>query len=148
MALRRNGGHINPPLYTEYKQLKEVYGGPMAKKIIKFRMDHFSELKAVSEEEGILHYTQCREVEHCDVYYDQELFTSAKEKYEIYKTDLPEEAAEYQLHESKEAIKVSRSIFSLSFVPRLIDSNRGFISRPMSQAACPLEVAPSIHTAL
>lgn len=82
----------------------------MAKKIIRFRTSHFAELKRVSEEEGILENTQCREVEHCDVYYDPEAFESAKEKLKAFKADMPEEAANAQVHDSAGAIEVCRAL--------------------------------------
>jgi hypothetical protein len=102
----RNGGHVNPQLYSEYGKLKKDYGKEMAKKMIRFRLSHLPELKRVSEEEGILEDTQCREVEHCDVYYDRKLFESTKKKIEVYRKDMPEEAAEVQIYESKEGIEV------------------------------------------
>jgi hypothetical protein len=102
----RNGGHVNPQLYVEYAKLKKNYGQEMAKKIIKFRLSHFSEMKRVSEEEGILEETQCRAVEHCDVYYVRKQFKSAMKSFEVFKADLPEEAAGIQVYESKEAIEV------------------------------------------
>jgi hypothetical protein len=105
---RRNGGHVNPELYLEYGKLKKNYGEQMAKRLIRFRSSHFAELKRVSEEEGILEQTQCRDVEHCDVYYDPEIFDSAKKKLEVYKTDMATEADAFQVHNSQEAIEVFR----------------------------------------
>jgi hypothetical protein len=70
----RNGGHVNPPLYVDDAKLKRNYGQEMAKKIIKFRLSHFPEMKRVSEEENILDEMQCRAVEHSEVYYVREQF--------------------------------------------------------------------------
>lgn len=84
----------------------------MAKKLIRFRLSHFAELKRVSEEEGILEQTQCREVEHCDVYYDTKSFNSAKKKLGVYKADMGMEAANFQVHGSRDACKVFRSFLA------------------------------------
>jgi hypothetical protein len=93
-------------LYTEYEKLKKDFGQEMAKKVIKFRLSHFPEMERVSEEEGILEETQCRAVEHCDVYYVREQFESAKKSFEAFRADLPEEAVGIEVYESKEAIEV------------------------------------------
>lgn len=89
----------------------------MAKKLIRFRLRHFAELKRISEEEGILEQTQCREVEHCDVYYDPETFDSAKKRLQVYKTDMATEAAGFQVHNSQEAMEVFGG-----FLPRIVDA--------------------------
>jgi hypothetical protein len=102
----RNGGHVNPQLYLDYGKLKNAYGEEVAKKVIRFRLAHFSEMKRVSEEEDILKETQCREVEHCEVYFDQELFDSAKKNFEIFRADLAKEATDIQGYDSKDGIEV------------------------------------------
>lgn len=106
--MSRNGGHVNPELFLDYAKLKENHGKEMAMKVIRFRLAHLSEMKKVSIEEGILEETQLRVVEHCDVYYDQELFDSAKIALEDFRTDMPDEARDVQLevHESKEDMEV------------------------------------------
>ena len=104
--MSRNGGHITPELHLNYAMLKKNYGKEMAKKVIKFRLSHVSKMKKVSEEEEIFGETQFRVVEHCDVYYDQNLFDSAKIALEDFGADMPDEALDLQIYESKDCIEV------------------------------------------
>ncbi|KAK0189235.1 FAD dependent oxidoreductase [Armillaria mellea] len=50
-ATARNGGHITPPLYHDYLDLKKKHGAEAAKQIIQFRLSHLDELIGVAEEE-------------------------------------------------------------------------------------------------
>lgn len=78
----------------------------MAQKIIRFRQMHFSAMRRVCEEEGLLEATQCRQTEHVDVFYDGAMFESQKRKFEEFRNDMPQEAAQYTVYESKDAIEV------------------------------------------
>lgn len=104
----RNGGHTNPILYPEYEGLKEKHGIEMAQKIIRFRASHFSEMKRVCEEEHIMEAAQCRNTENCEVFYNKDVFESAKKSRMIFEQEMPEEAAKYSytVYESKDAIEV------------------------------------------
>ncbi|PBK89194.1 hypothetical protein ARMGADRAFT_1083740 [Armillaria gallica] len=43
-ATARNGGHITPPLYHDYLDLKKKHGAEAAKQIIHLRLSHLDEL--------------------------------------------------------------------------------------------------------
>ncbi|TRM69265.1 FAD dependent oxidoreductase [Schizophyllum amplum] len=90
-ATARNGGHITPPLYHDYALLKKEFGAQAAQHIIRFRLAHLSELLQVAEEEGLLEDSQCRQVETFDVFFEQSLFDSAKERLADYLDDLESE---------------------------------------------------------
>ncbi|EAU93246.1 hypothetical protein CC1G_11228 [Coprinopsis cinerea okayama7 len=112
-ATGRNGGHITPILYQDYSNLKRKHGKEAAKKIIRFRLSHISELLRVAEEEGLLDDSQGRRVEAFDVFFDKRQFAEAKEMLNEYRKDLPEESAEYRVYESAEelrALQLSQSI--------------------------------------
>ena len=78
----------------------------MAQKIIRFRQMHFSTMRRVCEEEGLMEVTQCRQTEHVDVFYDYKMFESQKRKFEEFRNDMPLEAAQYTIYESKDAKEV------------------------------------------
>ncbi|KAF9466884.1 FAD dependent oxidoreductase-domain-containing protein [Collybia nuda] len=98
-ATGRNGGHITPVLYAEYSDLKEQYGIDAAKKIIRFRLSHYSELHSIAVKEDLLEVSQCRQVEAFDVFYDSGRFKASKEKLAAYQEDLPCESADYKVYE-------------------------------------------------
>ncbi|KAI0027001.1 FAD dependent oxidoreductase [Vararia minispora EC-137] len=102
-ATGRNGGHINPPLYTDYVQLKEEFGRDMAKRIIRWRLSHLYELQRVAFEEGALEFCQIREVDCLDVYYSKEEYAKAKELLAAWREDMPEEAQKVYSVDDKEA---------------------------------------------
>ena len=78
----------------------------MAQKIIRFRQMHFSIIRRVCEEEGLMEFTQCRRTEHVDVFYDNQIFESQKRKFEEFRNDMPLEAANYTIYESNDAKEV------------------------------------------
>ncbi len=90
-ATARNGGHITPPLYHDYFDLKKKHGAEAAKQIIQFRLSHLDELISVAEEEGLTEESQCRKVDTYDVYFDKDVFEGAREKLERYLEELPSE---------------------------------------------------------
>ncbi|SJL05197.1 uncharacterized protein ARMOST_08563 [Armillaria ostoyae] len=69
-ATTRNGGHITPPLYHDYLDLKKKHG---------------AEAASLTEE------SQCRKVDTYDVYFDKDVFEGAKEKLGRYLEELPSE---------------------------------------------------------
>lgn len=72
--LPRNGGHINPPLFHDYLQVKSEFGVESAKRIIRFRRAHHSVLREAVEDIGALDLSQIRDVERLDVYFEQDRF--------------------------------------------------------------------------
>lgn len=78
----------------------------MAQKIMRFRQSHFAAMRQVCEEEGLLESTQCRQTEHVDVFYDEEMFESRKRLFEEFKNEMPHEAAQYTVYEAKDAKEV------------------------------------------
>ncbi|GLB36703.1 putative FAD dependent oxidoreductase [Lyophyllum shimeji] len=139
-ATGRNGGHINPILYLEYDGLKQRYGIEIAKKIIRFRLAHKTQLLAVAEEEGLLEDSQGREVEAFDVYHSSKFYQAAKKKLATYRADLPVESADFKVHEGKEVIKdlqlSNRTVGCLSTRAGAIHPYRlvtGILSRLLSE---------------
>jgi len=104
-ATGRNGGHINPLLYTEYPTIKRELGVNVAKQIIRFRLSHFPQILAAATEENLLEDSQCREVQTFDVYHDSTLYQSAKLELAIYRRDLPMESRNYKCYEGANDIK-------------------------------------------
>lgn len=104
-ATARNGGHINPPLYIDYVELKEALGTEMAKKIIRFRLKHLPTLLTIAGEEGLLTQSQCRKVDAFDVYSEKELFEAVKKDLAVYRADLPAESTKFRVVESKEELQ-------------------------------------------
>ncbi|KAI5992876.1 FAD dependent oxidoreductase, partial [Pisolithus albus] len=87
--LHRNGGHINPPLYHDYEELKNTLGLRAAQHIIRFRLAHLEIQQRVGETDAP--DADCRTVEAVDVYYDEETFEEAKRLLKVYKRDMPVE---------------------------------------------------------
>jgi hypothetical protein len=114
----RNGGHLNPPLYRDYVQLKLAFGVESAKRIIRFRRAHLSALREAVEEGGALNHSQIRDVEKLDVYFDDDTFKEEVEALEVWRKDMPEEAADSRVIEGSEAAKVTiRFLLLYSTVP-------------------------------
>ena len=103
----RNGGHIAPMLYAEYRELKEVHGIGVAKEIIRFRLAQLPEILKVAAEENVMEESQCREVQAFDVFHDKGLYGEAKAMLAEYEKDMPSEGSLFQVHEGGEAISVS-----------------------------------------
>lgn len=106
-VLVRNGGHINPVLYSEYPALKREWGVDLAKQIIRFRLSHLSQILAAATEENLLDDSQCRKVQAFDVYHDSKLYQSAKSKLATYRRECPAESVNYKCYEGADNIRVS-----------------------------------------
>ncbi|KAI0063079.1 FAD dependent oxidoreductase [Artomyces pyxidatus] len=111
-ATGRNGGHINPPLFHDYTELKQEHGADIAQKIIRFRLAHLGELRSVAEEEGTSEHSQIRDVESFDVYYSPETYQSEKEALERWRADMPDEARDVHAIDGEEAVKRYRLALS------------------------------------
>lgn len=103
----RNGGHINAPLFHDYVELKSEFGVESAKRIIRFRLAHLSALREAIEDIGVLDYTQIRDVEKLDVYFEQDTFEEHVKALEVWRKDMPEEAAGSRIVEGGDAAKVT-----------------------------------------
>lgn len=103
--LHRNGGHINPPLYHDYEELKNTLGLRAAQHIIRFRLAHLEIQQRVGETDAP--DADCRTVEAVDVYYDEETFEEAKRLLKVYKRDMPVEGQQYECVVGEAARKVS-----------------------------------------
>ncbi|KAI0075921.1 FAD dependent oxidoreductase [Panus rudis PR-1116 ss-1] len=95
-ATGRNGGHINPPLYHDYKELKERHGEAIAKLMIKFRLAHYDEMLIIAKNEDILEHSQCRPTEQFDVHFTLNALEEAEGDLEVWKSDMPEEASSWK----------------------------------------------------
>ncbi|KAG5634488.1 hypothetical protein H0H81_001775 [Sphagnurus paluster] len=104
-ATGRNGGHITPPTYPIYGELKAKYGQTVAQQIMRFRLAHVAQLREAAAAEGLLADSQCREVETFDVFHDARLYAESKARLAVYHADLPVEVARYKIHEGELAIK-------------------------------------------
>lgn len=104
-ATGRNGGHISGPLFHDYSQLKSEFGLESAKRVIRFRLAHLPALREAVEDIGTLDYSQVRDVEKLDVYFDLGEFEESLKALEEWKLDMPEEAAGFYVVEGKEATK-------------------------------------------
>ncbi|THH27943.1 hypothetical protein EUX98_g6242 [Antrodiella citrinella] len=91
-ATGRNGGHVNPPLYHDYVEIKEKFGVDVAKKTIRFRLAHLQEFLTIAGLENIMELSQCRAVDNVDVYLTPEEYVDVKAALEVWRTDMPEEA--------------------------------------------------------
>jgi hypothetical protein len=126
---RRNGGHLNAPLYHDYVQLKSDFGVESAKRIIRFRLAHLPALREAVEEIGALDHSQIRDVEKLDVYFDHDTFEEEAQALEVWRQDMPEEAADSRVIAGSEAAKVtiyfsSRGQLNRSDGTSLKDANR------------------------
>lgn len=74
--------------------------------MIKFRLAHLKEMKRIATEEDILKESQCREVEHVDVFLSTEPFVTAKDKLSKWQAAMPPEATGFGFLEKDEAIEV------------------------------------------
>jgi hypothetical protein len=117
----RNGGHLNPPLYHDYVQLKSDFGVESAKRIIRFRRAHLSALREAVEEIDALDHSQIRDVEKLDVYFDHDTFKEAVQALEVWRKDMPEEAADSRVIEGSEAAKVTICFSSPPWTPNRSD---------------------------
>ncbi|TBU48022.1 nucleotide-binding domain-containing protein [Dichomitus squalens] len=104
-ATGRNGGHVNPPSYHDYSELKEKHGEKDTRAMFAFRHAHLVELKRVALAEGILSESQYRGTEHVDVYTSEDAFATAKADLAKWSADMPDEATHVNLHERDEAIQ-------------------------------------------
>jgi hypothetical protein len=123
----RNGGHINPPLFHDYVPLKSEFGVESAKRIIRFRRAHLSALREAVEDVGALDHSQIRDVEKLDVFFDHDTFKEQVKALEVWRKDMPEEAADSHVVEGSEATKVT--IFNRSDWTTLKGANRSSNSR-------------------
>ncbi|KAK6352279.1 hypothetical protein TWF730_009109 [Orbilia blumenaviensis] len=96
-ATGRNGGHIKEGPYEEYPRLKRIYGNEIAARILRFRLRHLEELKAVAKEEGedCLQESEVREVTGTDVYFDHDVMKEGVERLEEWKRENPEMGREW-----------------------------------------------------
>lgn len=99
----RNGGHISPPLYLDYADLKETHGEAAAKDIIRFRLSHLTALAEVVESDDPERYSQHRWTETLDVFYDEEGWTEAKKRLSIYQHEMQAEGKVFEAFEAEDA---------------------------------------------
>ena len=102
----RNGGHINPPLFDDWKNNKELYGEEDAKRLVKFRLAHVQEMQAIAREEGIVAESQVRVTEHLEAYTDVEDFEEARDKFLAWQEAMPDESAPFEAHDCAATMKV------------------------------------------
>ncbi|TFK57733.1 FAD dependent oxidoreductase [Heliocybe sulcata] len=119
-ATARNGGHINPPLWHDYADLKGVYGEKEAKTIIKFRLAHLREMMDVAVSENIVDHCQIREVETVDVYFDDARFGTAEEAFKVWQMDMSADTDTFYAADKESAIKVCYCILEGKY--RVMDS--------------------------
>ncbi|KAI0089885.1 FAD dependent oxidoreductase [Irpex rosettiformis] len=104
-ATGRNGGHINPPLYSDWVASKKKHGEEQAKALMRFRLAHTPELQAIAGKEDLLKESQVRTTEHLEVYYTEKTFGEAQAELAAWKADMPDEADTFTAYDGKEAIE-------------------------------------------
>lgn len=102
--LSRNGGHINPPLFHDYEDLKRSLGKAAAQQIMRFRNAHLGVLLEVAKAEA--DNADCRPVDSVDVFFDETVFTEAKRKLSVFEAEMPEEANTFRIWEGEDARRV------------------------------------------
>lgn len=75
--------------------------------MIRFRLAHLEEMLAISKIEDILEVSQCREVEHVDIYTESESYEEVKQLLKLWKADMPHEAVNFRAEDGPEAVQVS-----------------------------------------
>ena len=114
--MRRNGGHINPPLYDDWESNKKLFGEAESKKLVQFRLAHVHEMQKVAEEENIAEASQVRVTEHLEVYFDRTDYEKAHEMLAAWKDDMPEEAATFVAYDGADSTTVGAFRFMSSFM--------------------------------
>ncbi len=84
-----------------------AFGVESAKRIIRFRCAHLSALREAVGEIGALNHSQIRDVEKLDIYFDDDAFKEEVEALEVWRKDMPEEAADSRVIGGSEAAKVT-----------------------------------------
>ncbi|OCH94234.1 FAD dependent oxidoreductase [Obba rivulosa] len=102
-ATGRNGGHINPPLYHDYRELVEAHGAARAATLVRFRLAHMAELARVARDEGLAEHAEIRQTEHLEVHMTEESWEEAKAGVKAWKEGMPQEAATCEVWEGAEA---------------------------------------------
>ncbi|KAL3457551.1 putative FAD dependent oxidoreductase [Aspergillus heterothallicus] len=97
-ATGRNGGHILETA-EDFSHLEEKHSQEAAKKLLRFRMAHLSEMLRVAEEYGLTEHSQARKVQFLSVYFHDEQWGYAKRRVQRLKECMPEDTAEWALLE-------------------------------------------------
>lgn len=143
-ATGRNGGHITEIGFGDYSELKAAVGQEEAMKIIRFRLVHLDTLLAVAKEEGLIEIGQVRRVVTATVIYDETVWEETKKALATFKEDFGEEAAEWQLVDSKRGLKVRSTPVRGGLTIHLSGIRRGNCTRPGSQP-CRCRLACSLR---
>ncbi|KAI5833130.1 DAO-domain-containing protein [Schizophyllum commune Tattone D] len=146
-ATGRNGGHITPPTYLEWAQLKARVGLEAAREIVRFRLQHIEDLLKVAMEEdrlrngtandnmprgtdeegrpndaSLLTNSQCRRTDSHDVFFDEGLFKASCAKLEEYLAD--NEDLEDSLKERYRVVRKEECVKSLHLEPTVAGAIR------------------------
>ena len=85
-------------------ELVEEYGEEMAKRLIHFRLVHFTEMHSIAVAEDILEYSQWRKAENFDVHTTSQTFEEAKKGLATWRTAMPVEASSFQVTEGNDLL--------------------------------------------
>lgn len=99
-ATGRNGGHIIETADI-YADLADGFGEETARKILRFRLAHLSEMLGVADELGLTAETQARKVKFLSVYFGDGPWKAALERLRLFKEGMPVEAAEWMAYEGE-----------------------------------------------
>jgi hypothetical protein len=102
-ATGRNGGHIKPPLYQAFAEVKQNLGVETAVELIRFWRMHLDCLRELCMAENF-EAAECREVETADLAIDEMEFKKAKVEVEELQKYMPE--VEIKVWEGDEAREV------------------------------------------
>ncbi|CAK7238283.1 hypothetical protein SEUCBS140593_010509 [Sporothrix eucalyptigena] len=91
-ATGRNGGHLLETV-AEYGAFKKAFGQSEAMKLIRFRRGHLESMEELLRPRKSLRtFSQFRQVEFVDVYFDQAAFQEAVENIEAFMKEMPQES--------------------------------------------------------
>jgi glycine/D-amino acid oxidase-like deaminating enzyme len=97
-ATGRNGGHILETA-DDYMELTETFGPDAAKSIMRLRLSHLQAILDVANKLDITESSQARKVQFLSVYFEEESWAAAKERFKRFKDAMPEESAEWIVYE-------------------------------------------------
>lgn len=104
-ATGRNGGHILETA-DEFAGFVEAVGMDAARKIMRLRLAHLTEILNVAEELGLADDCQARKVQFLNVCFDDKTWEHTLERFRVFKEGMPDESMEWKSLDRAEIPKV------------------------------------------
>ena len=108
-ATGRNGGHILELPYEEYDMQISMLGKENTRKLVQFRLDHFSEMSKFAKEcmtEEARKQSEIRPVTVVDAVYDLEKWEHTKRQFRHFIADFPQLDGMWRIWEAEAAQEV------------------------------------------